>query len=177
MDELERLARAYRVRPMSSVASKLDVLMKLQRVRDSRVVPFLLTVLGDRDEPDHVRAYVVKQLRTNDGLLIATERGPAARAIERVLAGDSSPELRLEAALALGEFIEIDGVLEQLNGVCLASDESIDLRYGAFTSLQRAGPTSECVAMLRRLASDETLGQAALTVLTAWRVGICSLDN
>ena len=177
MDELERLAGAYRVRPTASVASKLDVLMKLQSVRDPRVVPFLLTVLGDRDEPDHVRAYVLKQLRTEDGLLIATDRVPAARAIERALAGDSSPELRLEAALALGEFIEIDGVVEQLNGICLARDESIDLRYGAFTSLQRAGPTPECVALLRRLASDESLGQAALTVLAAWRVGICSSDK
>lgn len=170
MDELERLARVYRVRPTPSVASKLDVLTKLQRVRDSRVVPFLLTVLGDSVEPDQVRAYVLKQLRTEDGLLIPTDRKPAARAIERVLAGDSSLELRLEAALALGAFIEIDGVLEQLNRVCLARDESIDLRYAAFTSLERAGPTPQCVALLRWLANDETLGQAALTVLAAWRV-------
>ena len=177
MDELERLARAYRARSTSSVASKLDVLMKLQRVRDSRVVPFLLTVLGDCQEPDRVRAYVLKQLRTEDGLLIPTDRDPAAQAIERVLSGDSSLELRLEAALALREFIETDGVLERLTTVCLAPDESIDLRYAAFTSLERAGPTLECVAVLRRLATDEILGQAAQTVLAAWHGGISSLNN
>jgi hypothetical protein len=46
MDELERLVDAYRVRASSSVASKVDVLMDLERIRDPRVVPFLLKVLG-----------------------------------------------------------------------------------------------------------------------------------
>ena len=46
----------------------------------------------------------------------------------------STEELRLQAALALGDFTQIDGVLSSLSAVSLARDESIDLRYAAFTS-------------------------------------------
>src|SRR4051794_20782170 len=47
MDELQRLVDVYRTRGSASVKSKLDVLIDLERVRDPRVVPFLLKVLGD----------------------------------------------------------------------------------------------------------------------------------
>jgi hypothetical protein len=83
----------------------------------------------------------------------------------------SSPETRsVHAALALGRFTQIDAVLSHLNAVCLAQGESIDLRYAAFTSLERAGPTPESVALLREIASDDTLGGSARTVLSAWHV-------
>ena len=82
----------------------------------------------------------------------------------------SSADLRLQAALALGEFAQIDGVLARLSAVCLAQDESIDLRYAAFTSLERAGPTPECIALLRQVSNDDTLGSAARSVLLAWHV-------
>jgi hypothetical protein len=67
MDELDCLANAYRARASASVKSKLDVLMKLEGVRDARVVPFLLTVLKDRRENGQVRIYVDKHLRNGGG--------------------------------------------------------------------------------------------------------------
>ena len=66
MDELGRLLDEYRLRASSSVASKLYVLLDLERIRDPRVVPFLLTVLGDRHEAERVRIHVLKQLRNGD---------------------------------------------------------------------------------------------------------------
>jgi HEAT repeats len=167
MDELERLIDAYRSRASASVPSKVDVLIDIERVGDSRVVPFLLTVLGDDQEPDDVRVYVLKQLR-NGRRLVAAERPRVAGAIGELLAEEGPADLRLQAALALGQFIEIDGVLPILNAVCLAKDESIDLRYAAFTSLERAGPTPESIAMLRAMFNDDTLGRSARSVLSAW---------
>jgi hypothetical protein len=144
--------------------------MDLERVRDPRVVPFLLQVLGDRQESEEVRIYVVKQLRSGDGLLAPRDRQPVAMAISDVLTGAGTPELRLQAALALGEFTQIDGVLSTLGAVSLAQDESIDLRYAAFTSLERAGPTPDCIALLHQISTDETLGHSARSVLSAWHV-------
>ena len=92
------------------------------------------------------------------------------KAIGDVLADESAADLRLQAALALGEFAQIDGVLARLNAVCLAQDESIDLRYAAFTSLERAGPTPECIALLRQVSNDDTLGSSARSVLSAWHI-------
>ena len=170
MDELERLAHVYRTRGSASVQSKLDVLMDLERVRDPRVVPFLLQVLMDPRECEEVRIHVVKQLRTSTGVLVPTDRPAVAKALGALLADISAEELRLQAALALGDFTHIDGVLSRLCALALARDASIDLRYAAFTSIERAGPTPECVAVLRRIARDETLGDAARSVLSAWHV-------
>jgi hypothetical protein len=85
MDELERLVDAYQVRASATVRSKLSVLMHLKRIRDPRVVPFLLKVLEDAGEVEQVRIYVLKQLRNGDGLLVPADRGPVAKAIADVL--------------------------------------------------------------------------------------------
>jgi hypothetical protein len=173
MDELERLVGVYRQRAAAPPASRRDVLMDLQRIRDPRVVPFLLKVLRDRHEPEEVRVYVVKQLRNTDELLIPADRPLVANVIGELLSEPSPGELRVEAALSLGEYVQADDVLAKLSGVCFAQDESIDLRYAAFTSLERAGPTPACIAVLRQMASDETLGHSARSVLSAWHINEC----
>jgi hypothetical protein len=171
MDELQRLVDIYLTRGSASAKSKLDVLIDLERVRDPRVVPFLLRVLGDPHESEDVRIHVVKQLRPGSGVLAPADRPAVAEAVVDVLANTSNEELRLQAALTLGDFTQIAGVLPTLSAVSLARDESIDLRYAAFTSIERAGPTPEGVAVLRQIASDETLGDAARSVLSAWHIG------
>ena len=114
-------------------------------------MPFLLKVMGDRHEAEEVRIHVVKELRNGHGLVVPANRPAVAKAIGDVLADESADDLRLQAALALGEFAQMRGVLSSLSAVCLAQDESIDLRYAAFTSLERAGPTPECIALLRQI--------------------------
>jgi hypothetical protein len=170
MDEQARLIEAYQSQASASVPLKLDLLMGLERIRDDRVVPFLLEIVQDRHEPDAVRIYVLKRLRSGDGVLGPTDRPGVAQTIGKVMLSTSSAELRLQAALALGEFTEIQGVLTTLSAICGAQQESIDLRYAAFTSLERAGPTPRCIALLRQLTSDETLGRSAQSVLSAWHV-------
>ena len=170
MDEPARLIEAYQSHLSASVPIKLDLLMGLERIRDDRVVPFLLKIVQDRHEHDTVRIYVLKRLRNSDGVLVSTHRPDVARTIGDVMLSSSSADLRLQAALAMGEFIEIDGVLATLSAICLAQHESIDLRYAAFTSLERAGPTAICIALLRQMSSDETLGRSAQSVLSAWHV-------
>jgi len=169
MDEVERLVDEYQMQS-SSVASKVDVLLDLERVRDSRVVPFLLKILGDRQELEKVRIHVLKQLRNGDGLVASVDRPQVAKTMGEVLADKSVVDLRLEAALALGLFTEIHGVLTLLSNLAVAQEESIDLRYAAFTSLERAGPTPESISLMRQISGDETLGNSARSVLSAWHV-------
>ena len=169
MDEVEQLIEAFRTRARSAAGSKLDVLMDLERLQDPRVVPFLIQVLGDRNQPVDVRIHVVKRLR--NGRLATDRRGSIANAIIQVLADGSSPlELRLQAALALAEFTDVEGVPRMLGNLALDVTEPLDVRYSAFTSLERAGPTPECVAILRQLLADETLGRSARSLLSTWQV-------
>ena len=144
--------------------------MDLERIRDPRVVPFLLKLLGDSQEGEDVRIHVLKQLRGGSGVLVPSDRPAVAKALANVLTNTSAHELRLQAAVALGDFTEIDGVLLNLVDVSLAQEESIDLRYAAFTSIERAGATPACVIVLQLIARDEALGDAARSVLLAWHV-------
>jgi HEAT repeat protein len=169
MDEVERLIQVFSARgAMASAAAKLDVLLDLERLRDRRVVFFLLQLLGDPSQPAEVRVHVLKRLR--NGPLTADDRVKVAGALRQLLSSGSSLDLRLQAALALGEFTEIAGVLPALGALALESYESIDLRYAAFTSLERAGPTTECVNLLHHLSSDDMLGCSVRRVLVRWRL-------
>ena len=128
----------------------------------------LIDVLTDPEELAEVRIHVVKRLR--DGRVAAENRTSVAQAMMNVLADHSSAELRLQTALALAEFGNVDGVPRRLGELALEVREPLDLRYSAFTSLERAGPTSECVAILRQLIPDESFGPAARSLLSAWRI-------
>jgi hypothetical protein len=165
MDEVERMIQAFKATP--SAASRLDVLIDLERLRDRRVVSFLLQALEDPREPVEVRMHVLKRLR--DGPLTTDERSTVAGALGALILYGSSVDLRLQAALALGEFTDISGVSSALGCVALEPRELLDLRYSAFTSLERAGPTPECVDLVRQLATDEILGCVAHSTLMRWR--------
>src|SRR6202040_2360478 len=100
-----------------SVLSKLDALLDLEQLDDPRIVAFLLHVLADQREPTEVRIHVLKRLR--NGRLRPEERQSVALAVLRVLSERSSPDLRLQAVLALAEFTTIDGVLATLGGLAV----------------------------------------------------------
>ena len=167
MDQVERLIRRYQAPGVqSSVMSKLDVVMDLERVRDRRVLEFMLQILADRREPTEVRVQVLKRVR--NGMLETADRPRVAGAIRDLLADRASPDLRLQATLALGEFTDVAGMVAALGALASAPEESLELRYTAFTALDRAGPTPEYLALLDQLADDEILGHSARSVLLAW---------
>ena len=168
MDEVQQLIKAYESQVALSVVSKLGVLIDLEALRDPRIVPFLLRVLADRLEFTKVRIHVLKRLR--NGRLRPEGRPLMADVILEVVSDRSIPDLRQQASLALAELTDIAGVPTRLGRLALDSDEPIDLRYSAFTSLQRAGSTPECVALLRELTTDEMLGRSARSLLSLWRL-------
>jgi hypothetical protein len=168
MDDVERLIETFAARATSSVLSKLDALVDLEQIDDPRIVQFLMLVLLDPREPTEVRINVLKQLR--NGRLQQAQRQSVAEAVAQVVSDCSSPDLRLQAVLALAEFTDIDGVPATLGGLALDPTETINVRYSAFTSLQRAGAATECVALLRQLSADELLGRSARSVLSSWRL-------
>src|SRR5437762_2326110 len=135
MSEVERLIDAFRAEGTgASVAWKLDVVLDLVRADDPQVVPFLLSVLADRRESTAVRLDVLKRLR--NGRLKHLERPRVAETIASLLSERPNTELYLQAALALGEFTDIPGMVAVLGGLALRTAESFDLRYAAFTSVQ-----------------------------------------
>ncbi len=88
MDEVARCIEAFQARATASVRAKLDALLDLERLRDPRIVGFLLEVLADRREPGPVRIRVLKRLR--NGHLTPGDRRAVAGTILLVLSDRSS---------------------------------------------------------------------------------------
>jgi len=167
-DEVARLIKLYIGEARAaSVSRRLSLLMDLRRYRDARAFAFLLQVLADGRESSQVRTYVLKSIR--NGGLAPDYRERAAAAMVQVVADHGSLDLRIEAALALGWFTDIGGVIAVLGRTVADSSGPLDLRYAAFTSLERAGPTTECINVLRKLRTDDMFGATAQSTLDRWR--------
>jgi len=169
MNDVEQLIRLFEA-AHSDGAWKLDVLLDLESLRDARLVPFFLRVLGDTNESTAVRVAVLRALRNRH--LTDDERARLAALLCELTsdAPANAPDLRSQSALALAAFTNVDGVVGHLGELSADDAQSFDVRYAAFTSLQEAGPTAESIAWLRRLSDDETLGRSARGVLVAWRM-------
>jgi hypothetical protein len=144
----------------------MDALLSIEGLSDPRVLPFLLQVVVDIQELSEVRAYVIKALRIRH--LATDERAAVGAAIGRILGDRQSAGVRVQAALALAEFTDVEGVTRILGTVALDETEPLDLRYLAFTSLERAMPRSDCVDILRQLIVDDTFDRLARKVLSTW---------
>jgi len=169
VDDVERLLAAFEAADhAASIQHKLNLLLELERSTDPRLVPFLIAVLGNPTEPVEVRIASVRRLRNRQ--LNPAERPLVAQALVGALAEAEQPDLRLEALLALGDFTDKLSVQTALGSLALRLSEPVDLRYTAFTSLERAGPMPLTVQLFRQLAADEILGPSARSVLRLWRV-------
>jgi HEAT repeat protein len=167
MDEVERLIEAFSSHGRRDQSVwQLDVLLDLGRIDDPRVVQFLVGVVQDAAEPPDVRIEALRLLR--EAPLTPSNCAQAARAGLRALTPESESQLRLHTAVVLGDFTDVDCVLAVLGRVAADRGESLELRYNAFTSVQRAGPTTACLDILRALSDDEAFGQSARALLTAW---------
>ena len=169
MDDVDTLIRAFESRGKRDHSLwKLDVLLDLGRLADPRVVQFLSAIATDVDEPLDVRLEALSRLR--ETAQSPSDRLVAASAGLTALVTGSDSRVRLRAAMVLGDFVDVDGVLNALGTLAAADREPTELRYNAYTSLQRAGPTAACVAILRSLSDDETFGQSARSLLASWGV-------
>jgi len=169
VDEVDTLIDAFGSRGKRNQSLwKLDVLLDLGRLYDPRVAPFLAAVIADSDEPSDVRSEALSRLR--ETAQSPSDRLLAAGAGLAALAPGSDSQIRLRAAIVLGDFVDVDGVLGALGRVARAECEPTELRYNAYTSLQRAGPVAACVDILRSLRADEAFGPSARALMASWGV-------
>jgi hypothetical protein len=169
MDEVDTLLQSFWSRgKLNQSLWKLDVLLDLGRLVDPRVVQFLASIATDVDEPVDVRSEALSRLR--ETAQSPGDRVLAARAGLTALEAGSDSRIRLRAAIVLGELVDVDDVLSALGTLVAAEAEPTELRYNAYTSLQRAGPSTACVAILRSLSDDEMFGQSARALLNSWGV-------
>jgi hypothetical protein len=160
--------QVFRAECQTSHVARLNVLKVLEQERDPRVIAFMLSTVVDTQEPLEIRSHIVKWLRTTS--VSSVPRASVANALLQILTGRAEPALRVESAVALAEYTDVPGVSAIFGCLTLDTDEPLDLRYCAFTALERIGPTPECVGLIRRLVSDDELGPASRSLLLTWHL-------
>ena len=164
IDEL--LEAFHSAASLSSSVSRLDLLMDLVATGDPRVPSILLHVMTDSNEPRAARIAALKQMRNGHGTSAARPR--IAAAIAALLSDAADPQVSLQAALALRDFTDVEGVVVALGRIALGVDYSPELRYAAFTALERAEQNPGYPTLLRQLADDTLLGRVASSALRLW---------
>ncbi len=169
MDDIARLIAVFEDSG-ADTAWKLDALLDLGQHRHPVIIPFLLRVLADPSEAAAVRIAVTRSLR--DRQLTFRERCDTARVLADIVTSPSCAysDVRAHAAVAMGDFVDVDGVLEALGHCAVDPQDDFDVRYAAFTALERAGPTPDSIPILKLLRADETLGRSAQSLLVRWRL-------
>ncbi len=124
MDQVDRALAEFDARRSSSAPSKIDALLEVKHLPDARVVPFLIQVARDPDELPEVHVHVVRVLRSRH--LETGERSSVAHTIGHVLSDGSTLVPRAQAALALAEFTDVEGVIRMLGTVALDDAEPLD---------------------------------------------------
>jgi hypothetical protein len=136
---------------------------------DPRVHAFLTALAGDPAGYDLARIECMKILR------LSPPGGPAewraaGRAVAAALAEDDEL-VRQFAAMSLGPYAQDEVVFAALTAAGL-HDEDLDVRYNVLEAIEEAGPSDRNAGLLRRMADDPEVGNAAARVLQVWAHGV-----
>ncbi len=165
MHKFEDLIRSFQGN--QSVSEKASIIVTLEDLDDSRVLPFFLQTLRDKSEYDVVRIEILKILR----LRIFSDhqqQNTAAEVITDILSADSDNLVRQFAAIATSNFMDVSGVESLVETIVTNSSEERDVRWNLFGALERAGPDGRRSSIVERLCEDLQFRQAAQRVLRKW---------
>ncbi|MFO0885062.1 MAG: hypothetical protein U0894_12885 [Pirellulales bacterium] len=127
---------------------------------EERVHSLFLNALCDKSEECCVRVAVLKAVPFQDYTFDFRKR--FSDTISTILNDNGDDVLvRQYAALAMRTFVGVDGVLDLLESLVCNSQEDIDVRHNALSSIERNVKRSECQSALRRLVAIPELGPSA----------------
>jgi len=165
VDSVDRLLGRFGSPGIDQVRLILDAETHLP---DPRVHAFLIALAADPAGYDLARIECMKILRLSPPVGPAVWRA-AGRAVAAALAEDDEV-VRQFAAMSLGPYAQDEVVFSALSAAAL-HDADLDVRYNVLDALEEAGPSDRSAGLLRRLADDPEVGNAAARVLDAWTYG------
>jgi hypothetical protein len=134
---------------------------------DPRVVELLLSVASDESEYDLARIEVLKLLGAKDFANPAV-RTTVGRTIARLMSTTHDDDVRNYAAMAAGNYMDIEGVFKEVERILHDEEADRDLRWNAFGAMKAGGPSPRSVDSLQRLLDDEDFENSASIVLSKW---------
>lgn len=170
MDEVGRLISEYKAARLDEDGEseeKIDLVLALEDLDDARIVPFFLEVIGDDNEYDQARIEILKILKLRDALT-PEEHQQIGKAILQVLLKSSDPDVRNYAAMALSNYLDVEGATVDAGNLLLNQQTNKDLRHNLFFAFERFGETEAGREVMLKLLQDDEFRQSAARVLGDW---------
>jgi hypothetical protein len=174
MDEVGRLIEQFRsekTRDLGDSSKKVGIINRLEEILeetgDERVLPFFLEVLADAREYDLARIEVLEILKLKDRGDMMTDQ-EIGRLIKNILVADQDDDVRSYAAMAASKYVDVEGILEELEKIIFDEDEDINIRWNAFASIEEMGPTEESKRIMEKALRVEEFKAYAQRVLDRW---------
>ncbi|MDT5157424.1 MAG: hypothetical protein QOH51_1781 [Acidobacteriota bacterium] len=176
MDEVGSLINQFReegtqalANPDSSVKDK--IIRRLESSDDPRVLPFMLEALSDACEYDLARIEILKVLelrRRGD----SSEDELIGQSIRRILADDPDDDVRTYAAMAASNYMDVEGVLDEVERTLFNEGEETNIRWNAFTAVKEMGPNSRSIEIMSKAAQVDEFKNSALRILKEWKASV-----
>ena len=171
MDEVAQNIDSFEQAPPRDMLAhgqqKVEILHILEDSGDPRIPAFLLRVVSDMEQYDMARISALEILRFN------TYDEPYYDQIGLRLCflaqNDKDPDVRIHAALALGNYIKAPGVVEAVLKIGSDSREDTIVRDNAIAALEKIAPDPALIAAVVALTADPIMGSAAQWVLDTWQ--------
>ncbi len=177
-NEIEKLiSDYYSVLPDSKQEEfgKVRIIEKFEEFVDNeRILQFFLNVLIDDEDFDLARVEIAKILDIRDSEN-AVENQEIAQSLIHVLKNSEDDYLvRQYVAMAMWNYVDVEGVFEFASGIILDSDEDINVRYNVLDIFFQDGATERTLKILKGLLQDEdkSLQQTANRILKEWDIKI-----
>jgi len=146
---------------------KIQIVQELEAQLDPQGIAFLAAIIATENEYDLARIEALKavQIAGFDGDL---DRSVVAEAIIEAVA---DPDLLVQqwACIAASSFVDLPGVHAKIASTLRDASADLDVRHNCLFALERLGPHSDNLALLRSLAHDPEIGIHVRRVLEAWK--------
>jgi HEAT repeat protein len=174
MDKVSKLINSFReenTNQLENVDSSLktNIIAQLEDIEDERILPFFLDVLLDQQEYDLAKIEVLEVLKLKDCQNQA-EYQKIGKIIRQVLTNDFDNNVRIYAAMAISNYIETEGVIDDLSNIILNENEDIDLRWNALTALEETPKKEIYVTILKKLVNIPEFRKFALRKLKEYEI-------
>lgn len=136
---------------------------------DVSVLAFMLQVASDRTELDLARIEALKVLEIRRPIA-QREHERIAAVLKEILQSDKDDDVRSYAAIAAASYMAEKSLREEVTRVLGNKEEDRNLRWNAFTAIERMGRTAETVEIMRIIGEDPEFLDSARRILASWHL-------
>lgn len=171
MEQVQQLIAAFHNQQQNKkneYPGKMTIIRSLEERDTPEVLTFFLQTVANPQEYDLARMEILKILRLYKS--DEQQRQNIAQVLVTIVKEDQDDLVRSYAIMALRNYTGIEQVDDVVERVVTDEDEDEDLRFNAFSVLERIGPNERTRRLLQDLAEDEVLGSAVKRVRKTWNV-------